>query len=269
MIVSTSAMGHTEPFNKIQQVGRGVSPELQNLILSKLSDPRTSAQDLLAMAELCQREGATETAKALRARAAEKTPAPRTGNRPQATSNRPPVIRDDAAGLALPARHEPASRETASVLPGVSHDRWMAFEKAMVRQAPGEIEPSGRLGMFAMAPRRLVDLGIVAETAKGPDGKWAVSKWAEGWSAEKFLGDPKVQQKAFRKSMREYARTIGALYKEALGKKVLDKPVTLSGLLAVAHVAGARGLGSWLGDKGVREKFPQTTRVFVNTTEMF
>lgn len=234
-----------------------VSPELQSLILRKLSDPRTSPQDLTSLADLCSREGAVETAKALRARAAEKLPAPKP--------------RADAAGLALPRNREPVRIEVPpkDVIPGVPHDRWMIFEKSMIKQGSAEIDSSGRLGMFGMSPKRLVDLGLVVDTAKGPNGKWAVGKWSEGWSSEKFLGDPKVQQKAFRRSMREYTRTIGALYKEALGKSVHGKPVTCSGLLSVAHMAGGRGLGSWLSNKTVREKFPQTTKVFLNATGMF
>jgi len=288
MIVANVTIGRDGTFPGVRIPPSGprnsakkVSPELQSLVLKKLSDPRTSARDLLMLAEFCDKEGAAQTATALRARAGEKSPKSQS-RVPDAS----PGLRTgtgthaelaDAAGLALPHREvenpqtaEPEIRKPSKTsIPGVTFDQWIAFEKAMVLPDPEEVEKSGRLGIFAFAPKRLIDLGIAREVNKSPEGKWTVSKWSEGWSKEKFLGNPAAQAKAFRRSMREYARSIEALYKDAIGKKVHNKVVTLSGLLAVAHVAGGSGLSSWIKDKAVREKFPLTTKVFLNTSGMF
>ena len=148
----------------------------------------------------------------------------------------------------------------------------------MARSKSQDVSPAGRFGLFAMSPRRLQDLGLVktvkktgAESDKGGarNGKWTVTEWGPGMSEERFLGDPQLQVKVFRKSMREYAKAILELYKPAMGKMVGGKPVTLSGLLAVAHVCGIPGLDSWLKESKVREQFVQTTKAFMAATGIF
>lgn len=58
-----------------------------------------------------------------------------------------------------------------------------------------------------------------------------------------------------------------------IGKEVTleDKsiPITLSGLLALAHSAGMRGAASWLQNANDREKYPHTTKVFSQVNGLF
>lgn len=187
------------------------------------------------------------------------------------------------------------------VIPGVPLERWAAFEKHMARGKLADITPAGRYGAFSMSPKRLQDLGLVTsakkmlpaearqllEAARGEQDPQKAeelrakareiaskgSRWETVWASPdleaKFLASPDLQKKAFRKSMKEYAKSAVALYRSAFGKKVNGKIVTLSGLLAVANMAGAPGLDSWLKDKSVRERFPSTTKAFEEATGIF
>lgn len=212
---------------------------------------------------------------------------------PEAPSRRP----TPPLGTEIPSEREPVP----SPLPGIPLERWMAFEKKMEIAAPENISPAGRYGMFAMSPKRLQDLGLVvsarklvpnearqlldaanAEEDKGKaddmrrrahalaqkGARWAAT-WRDDVPEERFLGSPDLQRRAFRKSMREYAKAVVSMYRSAFGKPVNGKVVTLSGLLAVAHIAGAPGLDSWLKDKSIREKFPTTTKAFEAATGIF
>jgi hypothetical protein len=154
-------------------------------------------------------------------------------------------------------------------IPGVSLERWKAFEQIVARGKPTDVSPSGRFGIYGFSPKRLQDLGLVATVKKvGAPGRWEAT-WQSGMSQERFLANPDLQRKVFRKSMRSYAEAILAHYKAAFGKTVGGKPVTLSGLLAVAHIAGAPGLDKWITDREVRERFPSTTTAFLSTTGIF
>jgi hypothetical protein len=132
----------------------------------------------------------------------------------------------------------------------VPSDKWTSFVKLMAVSAPAqEKDPlmfymsTGRYGMFLMGVRRLVDLGIMTRPKKDAKGVWT-AEWV--MPKERFLGDPKVQLKAFVASMIRLRQEVSKRYGAAFGKNVEGAPATLSGLLAVAHYAGLEGLGKFL-----------------------
>lgn len=232
------------------------------------------------------------------------TPAPQRPSRAPGLTFRPRQTPHPAASAgdeAMPETPPAPKRDASSPIPGVPLPAWIDFEKLMARGKSMDVTAAGRLGMFGFTPKRLQDLGLVKEVRKvtvatpealellekakeaGPNDaaelrakanmaakrRWDAAVWAEGVSREKFLGSPDLQIRAFRKSMREYTQAIRELYKGAIGKQVGGKPVTLSGLLAVAHVCGAPGLDSWIKKADIREQFPQTTKAFMMATGLF
>jgi len=89
-------------------------------------------------------------------------------------------------------------------------------------------------------------------------------------SMERFLSSPKIQYQVFKKSMKEYNKAIDTsglsrLIDEEIGIEVL----TLSGLLGLVSQAGIKGTKGWLTNPQDRERFPHTTKTFLDTNGIF
>lgn len=238
-------------------------PKLGAEIISAVKSTDTTPEVFMLLARLAAAEGADSTAQALRQRA---TAARRAKPNPvnTAESGRAEKLERTAKPAAAPA---PAAAPTDDV-PPVKLAEFAAILKS--NRSP-DADSKGRVGVYAMSVQRLADLGVVQNPHKtGPRGQ---STWTADWSErlprERFLADETLQGAALGKSLRLYTDEIRDKFGSVIGKKLGNATVTLSGLLAVAHVAGIRGLQTWLGDPKVREKFPGTTGLFSKANGLF
>lgn len=155
-----------------------------------------------------------------------------------------------------------------SPLPGVPLAAWRRFVTLMVVAPRGETTPRGRHGCFGMDERSLADVGFVGNPRKttvgSETGVWA-GEWTPPLTREKFLASTPAQYEAFSRSMRGLAGRVAPL----VGRVVGGRRASLSGLLGVAHLAGAAGAASWAADPAVRKRFADTTERFAKTNGVF
>jgi hypothetical protein len=179
---------------------------------------------------------------------------------PFATEDRPPAL---------------VGRSLKSELEGVSDEAWTKFALAMKTAEPGTVSKSNAYGMFAIKPRRLADLGLIknvtnVNTSREVGGQmlW-VGEWVPGDGAvplteEVFLKNPKLQYRAFVASMKRYVQGLrdGSIVKPDGGH---PKGMTLSGILAILHKCGPKGLKTW----NTSERFETTTQLFEAANGIF
>lgn len=180
----------------------------------------------------------------------------------------------DRLGEELSKKAEEASTpdtlaKTASALPspigGVRDDAWTGFVRKMRTGGVDEIDSKGNVGMFSMTVKRLTDLGVFK------DPKKVGGVWNANWMIPKqtLLSNPKLQYKLFEKSMVGHVGFIKNKLDKGVGLEIEGKKATLSGLLAVAHRAGAEGMNNWVNDPSQRAKFPGTTAVYLAMNGIF
>lgn len=157
-----------------------------------------------------------------------------------------------------------ATSKSGSPLDDVTFGAWESFVAEMARNRREEVGRRGKLGAFQIDARKLADVGAMSKAWKKPDGSWT-GAWSEGLSESNFLGSMPLQYAVFVRSMRAAAPKVSAL----VGSKIDGRPATLSGLLGVSHVAGERGVASFVRDAEVRAKFPATSEVFSRTNGIF
>ena len=155
-----------------------------------------------------------------------------------------------------------------SPLDDVTLGAWEAFVSRMAVAPKGHIGRRGKLGAFQMDARRLADVGAMKAARKGrrgeEEGAW-IGEWMKGLTEDSFLGSMPLQYAVFVRSMRAMAPKVSKL----VGTEVDGKVASLSGLLGVGHVAGERGVGSFVSGPAVRERFPATVETFRRTNEIF
>ena len=158
--------------------------------------------------------------------------------------------------------------EKPSPLQGVPGLTWSKFVTVMVVAPKNTVTPRGRWGMFGMDARRLGDVGFMRSPRKvtigAETGVWT-GEWVSPLTGEKFLDSTGAQYEAFCRSMRGMAPRVKGL----VGTPVGTTRATLSGLLAVGHLAGEDGVASWVRDPAVREKFKATTQNFTKANGLF
>jgi len=158
--------------------------------------------------------------------------------------------------------------ERPSPLRGVPAMRWEKFVTVMVVAPKKTVTPRGRWGLFGMDARRLSDIGFMASPRKttvgGIPGIWS-GEWVAPLSRDHFLSSTPAQYEAFARSMRRMVPKVSGL----VGLSVGSQRCSLSGLLAVGHLAGEDGVKSWVADPAVREKFQATTANFKRANGLF
>lgn len=168
------------------------------------------------------------------------------------------ALRDRAAGLA----RVPVSgflvdcvQSPGVPLRGVSPRAWVAFVRRCVVQAPGAVGPKGQIGLFGFTPRRLGELGVTDD----PIVRAALRK------------SKRAQCLAFGRCIADLAGKVKAdpTLAGALGRELAGARATLSGLCAVAHVAGLTGARKWVSSGADREKYQTTTTIYRRTTGIF
>ncbi len=172
-------------------------------------------------------------------------------------------------------QHEPADGAVAapSILPselaGVPCEAWTAWVLAMKVAEPTATADNGALGMWAMKPRRLADLGFMKNVRSEPQRKTGLLRWGGEWTPpltqDAFLSNPSVQYKIFVASMKLYATGIadGSI---ACPDEIGDQGVTLSGALALLHKFGPHGLTRWTD---VEDRKSQTIQLFEAANGLF
>lgn len=138
-----------------------------------------------------------------------------------------------------------------SELPGVSDECWTQFVRAMATQKPDEVSPSNGVGMFALTPRRLADLGLVKNLTrkKAPSGRMVYTAiFIAPLTSDKFLNSPQIQYRVLCASVKKYADQMDS------GEIEKDPDMSKAGALAILHRAGPNGLNTW--ENG--ERFPAT-----------
>jgi hypothetical protein len=153
-----------------------------------------------------------------------------------------------------------------SEIDGVSDEDWTRFVLAMKTARPGTVSATNEMGMFAMKPRRLADLKLIADIKKtrSPTGHMVwIGRWVAPMTQRKFLSSPQAQYRAFVESMRRYV--------EGLRSGAIPQPddgwpefMTASGALAVLHRCGPNGLRTWNSDR-----FPDTVALYERTNGIF
>ncbi len=167
------------------------------------------------------------------------------------------------------------SRKGLSMLPqgrsplaGVPSLAWQKFVTVMVVAPKRHASSRGRLGYFGMDGRRLCDVGFMRDARKTTvgceTGVWT-GDWVAPLTTEKYLDSAGAQYEAFSRSMRRMVPKVLPL----VGAPVGRKHATLSGLLAVGHLAGESGVASWVRDPAVRSKFQATTSNFEKANGLF
>lgn len=148
-----------------------------------------------------------------------------------------------------------------SPLPDVSDEAWTRFVHLCAQAPLRSVSASNALGMFEMFPRRLADLKLVENLrrTKAKSGRtvWT-GRFVAPMTAEAFLTHPRTQYRVFCLSMIDYAKQI------TNGSIVVSPTcgLTMSGVLALLHRCGPRGVESWM--KG--DTF-ETTRQFVERAQ--
>lgn len=183
----------------------------------------------------------------------------------------PPAVFSFLLGAAFSSSRKGLSMlppEKKSPLPGVPALAWEKFVTTMIVLPKSSVTPRGRLGYFGMDARRLADVGFMRDAHKesvcGESGVW-VGDWVTPLTRDKFLANSPAQYEAFTRSMRGLAPKVRGL----VGSDVDGKRATLSGLLAVGHLAGDAGVASWVKDPKVRQKFTSTTANFHRSNDIF
>lgn len=172
---------------------------------------------------------------------------------------------DTASPTALPTR-----RLLPSELEGVDDEAWTTWVLAMKVAEPTDVADSGALGMFAIKPRRLADLGLMKNVSHSNPRKTGQLQWSGEWADPRltrdvFLSSPTIQYRAFVASTRFYATGIedGSI---SCPDVLADDGVTLSGALALLHKCGPRALEQW---SNVKSRKPGTIELFGVTNGLF
>ncbi len=156
----------------------------------------------------------------------------------------------------------PAQVQSIEVPLGLSRKQWLTFLKAAMCGTPRTITPSFRLGVFGLTVRRLCDLGAMTDPKViRYEGRqvWD-AHWLDPSSLRTFQAAPMTQYNLFTDSIKRYSAAPEVT--AAIGKTVENREITLSGALMVAHRAGLPGMGSWLEDPDIRQRFSDNTTAF-------
>jgi len=160
--------------------------------------------------------------------------------------------------------------EASAPIPNVNDDAWAVFVECMAeRQCARIVNDGGFVGLFLFSMARLGALGVVTNLRRQPrdDGGSAwVGDFVPPLTLEKFLDDHLLQYRAFKRSCAEYYRQLEPLVVPAI---IDGTEVSLSGLLAVAHRAGVKGLGKWLMSAEDRVAHPFTTETYLKCNGVF
>ena len=195
-----------------------------------------------------------------------------------------PVSRADV-GAEVDAEVEALTAPSKSPIEGITPAQWSSFvawarelaehagpATVRVSASGGAVEPT--FGLFQLGVRTLGHMGIMKNIRR------VMVSGAPAWTGEfatpaaraLWESDPGGQLRAFASHVAQHAAAIRARHAGAIGKPIAGAgqgaaPATLSGLLAVARVAGLGGLGKWLASADKRK--PETSAAFEQANGLF
>jgi len=102
----------------------------------------------------------------------------------------------------------------------------------------------GYLGAYQFGMARLCDLGLTERIKEGMSND--CFKWKDGMSEEMFLNSPEVQDQLFFRHCTDLAGTINKEFGNEIGKQKYGVLITLSGLIAGAHLLGLGGVRNFI-----------------------
>jgi hypothetical protein len=185
----------------------------------------------------------------------------------QSESRPQPILQE----IKLPTPKRPSARAWSSPLQGVTDSQWQQFCRKMGDpKNVNSISESGHIGFFRFSCPRLQELGYAVaarrtEPAK-PGGK---RPWTADLLDAGFLQSGRSQLGAFELSCGDLASKIKAANLLDARPEIDGQRATLSGLLAVAHRAGFKGLQSWMKHPPDRVRYPNTTKAFKDANGVF
>jgi len=116
----------------------------------------------------------------------------------------------------------------------------------------------GFMGKYQFGKPRLYDLGFSIDGwhPKGRKKKTYLTK-------KEFLNSPPLQEKIFLEHVKHLRRVIEKRYSKYLGKKILGVEVTISGLIAGAHLKGLGGVSQFLRGINNRDAYGTEIKSYV------
>lgn len=168
-----------------------------------------------------------------------------------------------AALMASPAPAVAGDFAPSRPWPDVSAEAWARFVRAMAIGDVDTVTETGKLGLFLYDPRRLEDLGLMSSVRESGERK----RWT--FDDEARWLKPGTQVNAFARDMARMRDRVESEHAGELGKEHAGRAATLSGLLAVAHAGGLKGLASWLQNPDDVTRYPNTTKMFLRANGIF
>ena len=104
----------------------------------------------------------------------------------------------------------------------------------------------GYLGAYQFGMARLCDLGYTERKAGTTGYSNPAFQWRAGYSKEYFLNNPDFQDRIFKQHCQDLIKRIKASLSDYLGKPINGTEITLSGLVAGAHLGGMGGISNYL-----------------------
>lgn len=161
-----------------------------------------------------------------------------------------------------------------SAIRSVSDKEWTKFVNAMGTGETSGVDEFFRFGKWHQSPRRLVDLGLMRNLRRGtwPPGKGKTvwfADWVYPMDLARFLRSLRAQYRVFSKDMVEHVKYLQKHHAKDIGVLIDGHKVSMSGLLAVAKLAGDKGVNKWLDSEGDRRKFKETTALFERVNGIF
>lgn len=194
-------------------------------------------------------------------------PAPAVAYAPQPAAPLPPGVLafrmpDEGGARAQGAPIMQAAPVATLPIPGIDHAKWEAFRGALAREAP-TFATKRHVGRYRQNRERLAELGVdpdvVAQSVDAQDAALAADvadayrHVTDSGMYESYVGQPVAIPRA----------------PDADASDAVDVPVTLSGVLGVANVAGLEGAAEWFENQHDRTRFPHTTAAFLRTNGVF
>lgn len=210
--------------------------KLTSVIGGRLGTAEVTPERMEEMAGIAEKHGAPNTATTLRRKAEE-------------LRNLPPPPVGEANGLG-----------------------WRKFVGVLSTQPLGHVSEYGGWGAFSFSPKRLADLGLVTDIHRTKyQGRevWG-GTWVEPPRGALFLESFPLQYQTLVRSVLDHRPHYERLKRERpelFATAVDGAPLTLSGWLALAHVAGLPGALKWLSS--VSDRFPRTTALVKKANGIF
>ena len=124
------------------------------------------------------------------------------------------------------------------------------FAEALAKRESGNnykiVNTLGYLGAYQFGMARLCDLGYT-ERKPGMSGFSNMAfQWKAGYSKEYFLNNPDFQDKVFKQHCDNLILRINSQFSEYINQTRNGLKITLSGLVAGAHLGGVGGVKNFL-----------------------